>query len=287
MEHKKISKDTISPKSDSLRRLLKDSKILTAEEEVELIQRIHNGDEGALNKLIESNRKFVMSIANQYSWSTKHAIVVEDLVAVGLSGLQEAARRFDETRGFRFLTYAEWWIRKSILEVIKNHSRFIRLPSQKNGLYITINRVISNFEQEYNREPSVKEISYILDEDEDAIISVLNASVYTVPFDSPSASSKGNDDFTIADTYADKDVDLEKDVHISFIKDEISRALPSLPPYESAVIRGSFGIGCDMMTIEDIADDLGMSVNDVQNHKDSAIRRLRKKCSYLEAYLDK
>src|SRR5579871_3057455 len=244
MRQLKISKQITNRESQSLDKYLQEIgkvDLLTPDEEVELAKRIKEGDQIALEKLTKANLRFVVSVAKQYQ---NQGLSLGDLINEGNLGLIKAAQRFDETRGFKFISYAVWWIRQSILQALAEQSRIVRLPLNKVGLTNRIQKAYSQLEQEFEREPSAEELAEILDMDIDEVSSTLGISARHVSVDTP--LSEGEDS-TLIDVMENPNAErAEKNIeHDESLKQEIDRSLKSLTERQKEVICFFFGIGID------------------------------------------
>lgn len=285
MRQLKITKSITNRESVSLDKYLQEigqEAILSADEEVELAQKIRKGDEKALEKLTKANLRFVVSVAKQYQ---NQGISLPDLINEGNLGLIKAAKKFDETRGFKFISYAVWWIRQSILQAIAEQSRIVRLPLNQSGNVNKINRELNKFEQEYERKPSVDEMAERIDLPEDKIADALKANNKHVSMDAPFADGE---DGNLLDILADgnshtADYELVKDS----LRKEIIRALDLLNERERKVVIAFFGIGMPEMTLEEIGTKYNLTRERVRQIKEKAIRHLRHntKNKLLKSYL--
>ena len=249
-------------------------ELLTPEEEVDLAQRIKQGDQKALEKLTKANLRFVVSVAKQYQHSK---IPLNDLINEGNLGLVKAAQKFDETRGFKFISYAVWWIRQSIMQALAEQSRMVRLPLNKIGSLSKINQVASAVEQQYEREPTPEELAEIMEITVDEIKNTLSASTKQVSVDAPFAEGESN---SLLDVLENSDADKvdEKLEYDDSLKIEIERLLSTLTERERDVIKQFFGIGYDArLSLGDIGENLGLTRERVRQIKDRAINKLRSK----------
>ena len=252
------------------------------EEEVELAQRIRKGDRKALEKLTKSNLRFVVSVAKQYQ---NQGLSLQDLINEGNVGLIKAAEKFDETRGFKFISYAVWWIRQSILQAIAEQSRIVRLPLNQVGSVNKINKVLNKFEQENERRPSINELAEKIDLPEEKIEDAMKVTGKHISVDAPFIDGEESsllDTMTSSDTpTADNELVLES------LRNEIARALQFLNERERNVIEAFFGINQQEMTLEEIADKYSLTRERVRQIKEKAIRRLRNntKNKMLKSYL--
>ena len=254
------------------------------EEEVELAQRIRKGDRKALEKLTRANLRFVVSVAKQYQ---NHGLSLPDLINEGNLGLIKAAEKFDETRGFKFISYAVWWIRQSILQAIAEQSRIVRLPLNQVGSVNKIIKVQHHLEQVNERRPSVDEIAAIVDLPEDKIEDALKVNTRHVSVDAPFADGEEN---SLLDVRPDDDSPMADDeLVMESLRNEINRALLTLSERERHIIEAFFGINQPEMTLEEIGDKFGLTRERVRQIKEKAIRRLRHntKNKLLKSYLGK
>ena len=285
MRQLKISKSITNRESASLEKYLQEigkEEMLTAEEEVELAQRIRNGDQKALERLTRANLRFVVSVAKQYQ---NQGITLSDLINEGNLGLLKAAERFDETRGFKFISYAVWWIRQSILQAISEQSRIVRLPLNQVGSVNKINREINKFEQENERRPSVEEIADNIDLPEDKIDEAMNISGRHVSVDAPFTS---DEDSSLLDVLTNDDTPTTDMALVEeSLKSEIQEALGILNERERNIIEASYGINQTELTLEEIGEKYNLSRERVRQIKEKAIRRLRNnsKSKLLKSYL--
>ena len=285
MRQLKINKSITNRESQSLDKYLQEigkEELVSVEEEVELAQRIKKGDRKALEKLTKANLRFVVSVAKQYQ---NQGLSLPDLINEGNVGLIKAAEKFDETRGFKFISYAVWWIRQSILQAIAEQSRIVRLPLNQVGSVNKINKVLNKFEQEYERKPSIEEISEKVDLPEDKIDDVLKINSRHVSVDAPFADGEDNG---LLDVLVNDDSPIaDRSLINESLSKEIDRALKQLTPRESEIIKMFFGIGCQEMTLEEIGDKFGLTRERVRQIKEKAIRRLRtaSRSKLLKTYL--
>ena len=248
-----------------------DVPLLTAEEEIELARSIRNGDHGALEKLTKANLRFVVSVAKQYQ---NQGLYLTDLINEGNLGLIKAAKRFDETKGFKFISYAVWWIRQAILQALAEQSRIVRLPLNRVGALHKIGRVSSDLEQEFGREPSAEEIAEELDMTSGEIMDTLRISSRHLSLDAPFTPGEDNRliDLIEDEMQSSPDESLMEEA----LKNEIVRALDSLSPREGEVLTLYFGINSDRsFTLEEIGIRFGLTRERVRQIKEKAIRRLR------------
>jgi RNA polymerase primary sigma factor len=287
MRQLKISKSITNRESQSLEKYLQEIgkvDLITPEEEVQLAIRIKQGDLRALDRLTKANLRFVVSVAKQYQ---NQGLSLPDLINEGNLGLIKAAQRFDETRGFKFISYAVWWIRQSILQSLAEQSRIVRLPLNKVGLTNRINKAFQQLEQEYEREPSAEELADMLELDTDEVTATLSMSSRHVSMDSP--ISEGEDS-TLIDVMANPNSESadEQIDHIDSLKLEIERSLNTLTERQQEVIRFFFGIGIDHpMSLEDIGERFNLTRERVRQIKDKAITKLRNasRSKLLRSYL--
>lgn len=285
MRQLKITKSITNRENDSLDKYLQEighEELLTVEEEVELAQRIRKGDRKALEKLTKSNLRFVVSVAKQYQ---NQGLSLQDLINEGNVGLIKAAEKFDETRGFKFISYAVWWIRQSILQAIAEQSRIVRLPLNQVGSVNKINKVLNKFEQENERRPNINELAEKIDLPEEKIEDAMKVTGKHISVDAPFIDGEESsllDTMTSSDTpTADNELVLES------LRNEIARALQFLNERERNVIEAFFGINQQEMTLEEIADKYSLTRERVRQIKEKAIRRLRNntKNKMLKSYL--
>ena len=285
MRQLKITNSITNRESESLEKYLQEigkEELLSADEEVELAQRIRKGDRKALDRLTKSNLRFVVSVAKQYQ---NQGLSLPDLINEGNMGLIKAAERFDETRGFKFISYAVWWIRQSILQALAEQSRIVRLPLNQVGSVNKINRVLNKFEQENERRPSVDEISERIDLPEDKIDEALHVNGHHVSVDAP--FSEGEDG-SLLDVLVNEDAPLvDAGLLMESLRAEIANALKMLNERERNVIKAFYGIGEPELTLDEIGAKCGLTRERVRQIKEKAIRRLRSntKNKLLKAYL--
>ena len=243
---------------------------MTPEEEVELAQRIRKGDQKALEKLTRANLRFVVSVAKQYQ---NQGLSLPDLINEGNLGLIKAAEKFDETRGFKFISYAVWWIRQSILQALAEQSRIVRLPLNQVGSLNKINKALSKFEQENERQPSNEELSEMIDVPKDKISDTLRVSGRHVSVDAPFVEGEDN---SLLDVLPNDDSpSADRGLVNESLNTEIERALSTLTDREREIIKSFFGIGCQEMTLEEIGERFGLTRERVRQIKEKAIRRLK------------
>ncbi len=285
MRQLKITKSITNRESLSLDKYLQEigrEDLITVEEEVELAQRIRNGDRAALEKLTRANLRFVVSVAKQYQ---NQGLSLPDLINEGNLGLIKAAEKFDETRGFKFISYAVWWIRQSILQALAEQSRIVRLPLNQVGSLNKINKAFSKFEQENERRPSPEELAEELDIPVEKIADTMKVSGRHISVDAPFVEGEDN---SLLDVMANEDSPNADRVLINeSLSKEIDRALSTLTEREHEIVKKFFGIGVPEMTLEEIGDEFGLTRERVRQIKEKAIRRLRSssKSKLLKTYL--
>ena len=245
-------------------------KLISTDEEVELAQKIHKGDQRALNKLVRANLRFVVSVAKQYQ---NQGLSLNDLVNEGNIGLVKAAQKFDETRGFKFISYVVWWIRQSILQAISEQSRIVRMPLNQVGFQSKLSKAIVNFEQENERRPSVQELADILETDEEKVREALGTNGKKVSVDAPFQDEESGSliDIMTDETAPATDNKMERE---SLSKD-LDAALGTLSDRERQVLKMLFGIGCNEMTADEGANTLSLTRERVRQIKERALKRLR------------
>ena len=285
MRQLKISKSITNRESASLEKYLQEighQDLLTVDEEVELAQQIRKGDRKALERLTKANLRFVVSVAKQYQ---NKGLSLPDLINEGNLGLIKAAERYDETRGFKFISYAVWWIRQSILQAIAEQSRIVRLPLNQVGSVNRIARELNKFEQENERKPSVEEMADRIDLPEEKIAEAMKINTNHVSMDAPFADGEDNSllDFLPNTDSPSTDNVLDQES----LRTEIGRVLDVLNDREQKVIKAFFGIGMQEMTLEEIGDKYNLTRERVRQIKEKAIRRLRynTKSKTLKTYL--
>lgn len=285
MRQLKISKSITNRESASLEKYLQEighQDLLTVDEEVELAQQIRKGDRKALERLTKANLRFVVSVAKQYQ---NKGLSLPDLINEGNLGLIKAAEKFDETRGFKFISYAVWWIRQSILQAIAEQSRIVRLPLNQVGSVNRIARELNKFEQENERRPSVEEMADRIDLPEEKIADAMKMNTHHVSMDAPFAEG---DDNSLLDILPNNDSPAtDNELDMESLRAEISHALDILNDREKKVIKAFFGIGTSEMTLEEIGDKYNLTRERVRQIKEKAIRRLRHntKSKTLKSYL--
>ncbi|MGM9806090.1 MAG: RNA polymerase sigma factor RpoD/SigA [Candidatus Aphodosoma sp.] len=285
MRQLKITKSITNRESASLDKYLQEigrEDLISVDEEVKLAQRIRKGDRAALEKLTRANLRFVVSVAKQYQ---NQGLSLPDLINEGNLGLIKAAEKFDETRGFKFISYAVWWIRQSILQALAEQSRIVRLPLNQVGSLNKINKAFSRFEQENERRPSAEELAEELDLPIDKISDTIKISGRHISVDAPFVEGEDNSllDVLVNDDSPIADSSL---INESLCK-EIERTLNLLQEREREIVKMFFGIGCQEMTLEEIGDKFGLTRERVRQIKEKAIRKLRQnsKNKLLKVYL--
>ena len=285
MRQLKITKSITNRESAALDKYLQEigrEDLLSTEEEIELAQRIKKGDRKALDKLTKANLRFVVSVAKQYQ---NQGLSLPDLINEGNLGLIKAAEKFDETRGFKFISYAVWWIRQSILQAIAEQSRIVRLPLNQVGSVNKINQLQNKFEQEFERRPNSSEIAERIDIPEDKVIDAMKANGKHVSVDAPFSDG---DDNSLIDVLPDSDIPTaDNELLMESLRKEIAEALHTLNERERNVIECFYGINQPEMTLEEIGDRYGLTRERVRQIREKALRKLRKntKNKQLKSYL--
>jgi RNA polymerase primary sigma factor len=286
MRQLKISKSITNRETASLDKYLQDigrEELITAEEEVELARRIRSGDDKALEKLVKANLRFVVSVAKQYQ---NQGLSLPDLINEGNLGLIKAAQRFDETRGFKFISYAVWWIRQSILQALAEQSRLVRLPLNQVGSLNKIKKATSRLEQEFERPPSVEEIAKKLDIPEHKLDKALRITTRYVSMDAPIAE---DEDTKFLDVFVSEDTPrTDNNLMRESLNKEIQRSLSTLTEKERDVINLYYGIGMNHgLTLDEIGAKFNLTRERVRQIKEKAIRRLKhtSRSKLLKAYL--
>jgi RNA polymerase primary sigma factor len=287
MRQLKITKSITNRESQSLEKYLQEIgkvELISPEEEVKLAIRIKRGDQKALDKLTKANLRFVVSVAKQYQ---NQGLTLPDLINEGNLGLIKAAQRFDETRGFKFISYAVWWIRQSILQALAEQSRIVRLPLNKVGLTNRIQKAYSQLEQEFEREPSAEELAEILELDIEEVSSTLGIGGRHVSVDTPLSEGEDNTLIDVLENPNAERAELNIE-HKESLKQEIDRSLKTLTERQKEVICFFFGIGVDHpMSLEDIGERFNLTRERVRQIKDKAITKLRSnsRSKMLRSYL--
>ena len=288
MRQLKISKQVTNRETASLDKYLQEIgkvDLITADEEVELARKIRAGDQSALEKLTKANLRFVVSVSKQYQ---NQGLSLPDLINEGNLGLIKAAQRFDETRGFKFISYAVWWIRQSILQALAEQSRIVRLPLNKIGSINKINKTFSKLEQEYEREPSPAEIAGMLEITEQEVKESMKNTGRHVSMDAPLTTGDDNAGSMYDVMQADDSPSPENGLLNESLRREIERALHTLTSREADVVRLYFGLsGEHAMTLEEIGEKFDLTRERVRQIKEKAIRRLKhtSRSKILKTYL--
>ncbi len=285
MRQLKISKSITNRESASLDKYLQEigkEDLISADEEVELAQKIRKGDHESLEKLTRANLRFVVSVAKQYQ---NQGLSLPDLINEGNLGLIRAAEKFDETRGFKFISYAVWWIRQSILQALAEQSRIVRLPLNQVGALNKINKALAKFEQENERMPSVEELANETNMPKEKIADSLRVSGRHVSIDAPFVEGEDN---SLLDVLTNPDSPrADNGLMEESLRREIERALATLSDRERDIVRLFFGLGCQEKTLEEISEEFKLTRERVRQIKEKAIRRLRhsSRSKNLKAYL--
>lgn len=285
MRQLKITKSITNRESASLDKYLQEigkEELISVEEEVELAQRIKKGDKEALEKLTKANLRFVVSVAKQYQ---NQGLSLPDLINEGNLGLIKAAEKFDETRGFKFISYAVWWIRQSILQALAEQSRIVRLPLNQVGSLNKINKAFSRFEQEHERTPSAEELANELELPKEKVTDTLRVAGRHISVDAPFADGEDN---SLLDVLVNADSpNADRGLINESLATEVDRALEILTERERDIIRYFFGIGCSEMTLEEIGEKFDLTRERVRQIKEKAIRKLRQsnRAGILRSYL--
>lgn len=286
MRQLKITKQVTNRETASLDKYLQEIgkvELITADEEVELAQRIRQGDMAALEKLTKANLRFVVSVSKQYQ---NQGLSLPDLINEGNLGLIKAARRFDETRGFKFISYAVWWIRQSILQALAEQSRIVRLPLNKIGSINKINKTYAKLEQEFEREPNAEEIAEVLDLTEAEVKESMKNAGRHVSMDAPLVQDEDNNMYDVLKS--NEVVTPETQLLYESLRKEIDRAISTLTQREADVVRLYFGLnGGHPMTLEEIGEKFDLTRERVRQIKEKAIRRLKhtSRSKILKSYL--
>ena len=284
MRQLKITKSITNRESASLDKYLQEigrKDLITVDEEVELAQKIKQGDQAALDKLVSANLRFVVSVAKQYQ---NQGLSLPDLIDEGNLGLIKAAQKFDETRGFKFISYAVWWIRQSILQALAEQSRIVRLPLYQVGSLNKIGKALQRFEQENERRPSPAELAEQLDVPVEKIADTMKVSGRHVSVDAPFVDGEDN---SLLDVLPNEDSPMaDSSLTQESLSKEVNRALEQLNPRERDILKMFFGIGCQEMTLEEIGAKFDLTRERVRQIKEKAIRRLKgQKSKLLKSYL--
>ena len=285
MRQLKITKSITNRESASLDKYLQEigkEELISVEEEVELAQRIRKGDQEALEKLTKANLRFVVSVAKQYQ---NQGLSLPDLINEGNLGLIKAAEKFDETRGFKFISYAVWWIRQSILQALAEQSRIVRLPLNQVGSLNKINKAFARFEQEHERTPSAEELANELELPKEKVTDTLRVAGRHISVDAPFADGEDN---SLLDVLVNTDSpNADRGLINESLATEVERALEILTDRERDISRYFFGIGCSEMTLEEIGEKFDLTRESVRQIKEKAIRKLRtsSRSKLLKSYL--
>ncbi len=285
MRQLKITKSITNRESAALDKYLQEighEDLISIEEEIELAQRIKKGDRKALEKLTKANLRFVVSVAKQYQ---NQGLSLPDLINEGNLGLIKAAEKFDETRGFKFISYAVWWIRQSILQAIAEQSRIVRLPLNQVGSVNKINRILNKFEQEHERRPNVDEIADQIDLPEDKIVEAMKVNGKHISVDAPIMEGA---DSSLLDVLPNTESPMaDNELVMESLREEVASALNVLNERERNIIECFYGINQREMTLEEIGDKFGLTRERVRQIKEKALRRLRQntKSKQLKSYL--
>jgi RNA polymerase primary sigma factor len=286
MRQLKIAKQVTNRETISLDKYLQEIgrvDMVTAEEEVELAKRIKEGDQVALHKLVKANLRFVVSVSKQYQ---NQGLSLSDLINEGNLGLIKAAQRFDETRGFKFISYAVWWIRQSILQALAEQARIVRLPLNKIGTIGKVNKAFSNLEQEFEREPTAEEIADLLQIGQNEVKDSMNNSGKHLSVDAPLVEGEEG---AMIDLMASNDTKSpDDDLMNDSLRSEIARVLNTLSPKEAEVLRLHYGLaGTRVHSLDEIAESFELTRERVRQIRDKAIRRLKHSArnKNLKAYL--
>lgn len=285
MRQLKITKSITNRESEALEKYLQEigkEELLSTDEEVELAQRIRKGDRKALERLTKANLRFVVSVAKQYQ---NQGLSLPDLINEGNLGLIKAAEKFDETRGFKFISYAVWWIRQSILQAIAEQSRIVRVPLNQVGSVNKINRMLNKFEQENERRPSSEEISEQTDIPQEKVDEAIMVNSRHVSVDAPFVDGEDN---SLLDVLVNDDAPMaDRELVIESLRSEIDTVLKMLNERERNVITAFYGIGQPEMTLDEIGNKFGLTRERVRQIKEKAIRRLRNSTNnqLLKSYL--
>ena len=286
MRQLKISKQITNRESQSLDKYLQEIgkvDLITSDEEVKLAQRIRDGDQMALEKLTKANLRFVVSVAKQYQ---NNGLTLGDLINEGNVGLIKAAKRFDETRGFKFISYAVWWIRQSIMQALAEQSRIVRLPLNRVGSLNKISKTFSDLEQKFQREPSPEELAEVLQVTTEEIVDTLKVGGRHVSMNAPFVQGEENSLLDVLENNSEETPDAE--LMVDSLRREVLRALSTLTQREADVIAYYFGLnGVHAMTLEEIGEKFSLTRERVRQIKEKATRRLRQssRSKTLKSYL--
>ena len=285
MRQLKITKSITNRESASLDKYLQEIgkyELISIEEEVELAQRIRKGDQQAIEKLTQANLRFVVSVAKQYQ---NQGLTLPDLINEGNLGLIKAAEKFDETRGFKFISYAVWWIRQSIMQAINEQSRIVRLPLNQVSSLSKYNKAVAEFEQKNQRRPTPEELAKLLDLPKEKVMDTMRVSGRHVSVDAPFADGEDN---SLLDVLENSDSPIaDKGLINESLSKEIDRAFSTLTERERLILKLSFGIGMPEMSLEEIGEKFGLTRERVRQIREKAIRRLRNtsRSNLLKSYL--
>jgi len=285
MRQLKITKSITNRESASLDKYLQEIgkyELISVEEEVELAQRIRKGDQEAIEKLTQANLRFVVSVAKQYQ---NQGLTLPDLINEGNLGLIKAAEKFDETRGFKFISYAVWWIRQSIMQAINEQSRIVRLPLNQVSSLSKYNKAVAEFEQKNQRRPTPEELAKLLDLSKEKVMDTMRVSGRHVSVDAPFADGEDN---SLLDVLENNDSPVaDKELINESLSKEIDRAFSTLTERERLILKLSFGIGMPEMSLEEIGEKFGLTRERVRQIREKAIRRLRNtsRSNLLKSYL--
>ncbi|WP_346854315.1 RNA polymerase sigma factor RpoD/SigA [uncultured Draconibacterium sp.] len=288
MRQLKITKQVTNRDTLSLDKYLHEIgkvELLSAEKEVELAKRIKKGDRQALEALIKANLRFVVSVSKQYQ---NQGLSLPDLINEGNLGLIKAAERFDETRGFKFISYAVWWIRQSILQALAEQARIVRLPLNKIGSINKINKAFSKLEQEFQREPTIEEVAELMEAKPELVEDSMNFSSIHVSMDAPLRDEEGNNMYDVM--LNDDSPKPDEELMDGSLRQEIERSLSTLGDREAEILRFYFGLkGYQAHTLEEIGDEFGLTRERVRQIKEKAIKKLKNQYRnrLLKSYLGK
>lgn len=273
MRQLKITKSITNRESASLDKYLQEighEPLISVEEEVELAQRIRQGDKEALERLTRANLRFVVSVAKQYQ---NQGLTLPDLINEGNLGLIKAAEKFDETRGFKFISYAVWWIRQSILQALAEQSRIVRLPLNQVGSINKINKALAKFEQEHERQPTVDELAEMIDQTADKVADTMRVSSRHVSIDAPFVEGEDN---SLLDVLPNDDSpNADRGLMKESLATDIDRILSCLSKREIRIIKAFFGIGQQELTLEEIGEQENLTRERVRQIKEKAIRKIK------------